>query len=141
MTPAPQAHPPKADKPAQDKPAGKVKLTKQELTGKCREICEEMLKVRPELTLVRGHYHCPIWGKRQHWWLKARDGSIVDPTARQFPSSGLGEYKEWDDSLPEPTGICHNCGDYVFNGDSFCSDGCAAKTISSLSQAVRESSK
>ena len=107
-----------------------------ELTGRCREVCEVMLRVRPELSLVRGHYHCPIWGRREHWWLKAEDSSIVDPTASQFPSGGLGEYEEWDESRPEPTAKCLNCGDYVFGGDEFCSETCSAETVSYLNQII-----
>lgn len=93
-------------------------------TGKCAEITLEIVQRDPTLTRVRGHYLCPIWGSREHWWLKTRDGVIVDPTSNQFPSKGGGEYQEWDEGSPEPTGNCMNCGEYVFNGEYFCSFSC-----------------
>ena len=96
--------------------------------GKCKEITEQMAKKHPELTRVRGHYHCPIWGKRAHWWLKDEQGNIVDPTAAQFPSRGGGKYEEWDESKIEPTGKCLDCGGDAFNGDTFCSSRCEAAT-------------
>lgn len=58
--------------------------------GKCKEMSQELVKADPSLTLVRGHYHCPIWGKQAHWWVNDEDGNIIDPTARQFPSKGNG---------------------------------------------------
>lgn len=92
--------------------------------GHCAELTLEMQKEFPELERVRGHYYCAFWGKREHWWLVDKAGSVVDPSAAQFPSKGLGEYAEWDDSLPEPTGMCPNCGDLVFDGRTCCSDNC-----------------
>ena len=73
--------------------------------GKCKEMCEQEVANDPTLTLVRGHYHCPIWGEQEHWWLVHPDGSIVDPTVRQFPSKGLGEYVPWNGVCP-----CAECG-------------------------------
>lgn len=73
--------------------------------GKCKEMSEELVKNDPSLTLVRGHYHCPFWGEQPHWWAKRQDGSIVDPTKRQFPSQGCGEYVEFDGTVE-----CSNCG-------------------------------
>lgn len=92
--------------------------------GKCKEITEKMSKCFPELKRVRGHYICPIWKEREHWWLVTNDGKIVDPTKRQFPSKGIGEYVLWDESKEVPTGKCPNCGKYCFNGKSTCSDEC-----------------
>lgn len=90
----------------------------------CREVTEEMRKKFPELTRVRGHYHCVLWGRCPHWWLITAEGEIIDPTASQFPSRGAGYYEPWDESKPEPTGKCLNCGDYCYNGDACCSDSC-----------------
>lgn len=95
-----------------------------ESLGTCREVTEAMRVAFPELRRVRGHYDCPVWGSRSHWWLVDADGSIVDPTASQFPSRGTGGYREWDESAEEPTGICMNCRAYVFDGDNFCSKSC-----------------
>ena len=56
--------------------------------GACRAACDAMLLAFPELRLVRGHYLCPLWGDREHWWLVDPGGAIVDPTAAQFPTRG-----------------------------------------------------
>ena len=93
--------------------------------GKCAEATLDMQKVFPELTRVRGHYYCSSWGEREHWWLTDKDGNIVDPTARQFPTKGHGVYDPWDESQPEPTGICPNCGEYCYNNDTCCSENCS----------------
>lgn len=92
--------------------------------GKCAEVTSAMAEAFPELTRVRGHYYCIRWGERAHWWLKTSDGEIVDPTASQFPTKGRGHYQEWDESNEEPTGICPECGKYVYGGKSLCSDEC-----------------
>lgn len=84
-------------------------------TGGCKEVTEAMVKEFPELHRVRGHYHCWIWGKREHWWLTTSDGVVIDPTAAQFPSRGEGRYVEFDG--PEPTGKCPNCGEYCYDGE------------------------
>lgn len=92
--------------------------------GECGKVTEAMIAAFPELKRVRGHYYCVIWGEREHWWLVDVDGEIVDPTARQFPSCGKGIYVPWDESQPEPTGICPNCSGYCYNGDQVCSEKC-----------------
>lgn len=58
--------------------------------GKCKEYCDRLMLERPELTLVRGYYHCPYEGKLDHWWCKDDQGTIIDSTARQFTSKGIG---------------------------------------------------
>ena len=64
--------------------------------GKCKEMAEALVSRDTSLTLVRGHYICPLEGKVQHWWAKTRNGEIVDPTKEQFHSSGtVGEYVEF----------------------------------------------
>lgn len=92
--------------------------------GMCAEVTERMAAVFPELRRVRGHYQCTAWGERQHWWLVGQDGVIVDPTAGQFPSRGVGNYVEWNECDVEPTGICANCGGYVYDYATCCSDAC-----------------
>ena len=64
--------------------------------GKCFELASAACTADPSLTLVRGWYHCPIWGNQAHWWCVKPDGTIVDPTAKQFPSAGLGAYEPYD---------------------------------------------
>ena len=93
-----------------------------DLTGRCAEITQEMVREFPKLKRVRGHYHCSVWGEREHWWCVDADDALIDPTAAQFPSKGLGEYAEWDESQQEPTGKCRECGSYCYNDSAFCSD-------------------
>lgn len=95
-----------------------------EAYGLCAEATKAMALVFPELRRVRGHYYCPHWGRRAHWWLVAPDGSIIDPTARQFPSQGRGVYDPWDETQPEPTGTCPNCGEYCYDHKLLCSRAC-----------------
>lgn len=92
--------------------------------GRCAEVSKAMQLAFPQLTRVRGHYVCPIWGLREHWWLL--DGeTIVDPTAAQFPSKGTGVYIPLTGDEEEPTGLCMNCGEYCYSGAYTCSDRCA----------------
>jgi hypothetical protein len=92
--------------------------------GRCADVTAAMQLTFPELVRVRGHYYDYLWGERQHWWLTDPEGSVVDPTAAQFPSKGCGVYTPWIESTPEPTGICPNCGEPVYNG-TCCSDDCS----------------
>jgi hypothetical protein len=76
------------------------------LRGKCKEMCEKLVRDNPELTMVRGFYWCPIWNKDEpHWWCKDKQGNIVDPTVNQFPSKGVGYYTEFDGFI-----TCEMCG-------------------------------
>jgi len=98
--------------------------------GKCKEFCIEAQQTDPTLTLVRGHYICPFWGEQQHWWLTRLDGTIYDPTVKQFPSS-LGEYIPFSGNV-----TCSECGksisedhaDFVSNY-AFCSGVCYGKFV------------
>ena len=100
--------------------------------GKCKEFCETMQTLRPELTLVRGYYHCPMWGKQEHWWLKDQQGNIIDPTVKQFPTKGIAaEYEEFD-------GICEcaECREEFKEEDgkfesnyAFCSSKCLMRFV------------
>jgi hypothetical protein len=105
--------------------------------GKCAEATQAMAAAFPELRRVRGHYYCSVWGERSHWWLVAEDGSIVDPTAGQFPSIGLGGYVEWHEGDDEPTGKCANCGGYVYNSATVCSSACHQAMVDYLTTGVR----
>jgi hypothetical protein len=98
--------------------------TQQIAYGKCAEATLEMCATFPELTRRRGHYLCIVWGEREHWWCEAPDGTIVDPTRRQFPSQSGHAYRPWDESQPEPTGMCPNCGDLCYDGGYLCSRKC-----------------
>jgi len=53
--------------------------------GKCKEFSVDACAEDSTLTLVRGHFRCPITDKREpHWWTTRPDGSIYDPTQKQF---------------------------------------------------------
>lgn len=76
------------------------------LRGRCREMSEAACKKDPTLTLVRGHYYCPVWNvDEQHWWTVRPDGSIYDPTRQQFPSCGYGTYTPFNGKVS-----CAQCG-------------------------------
>lgn len=102
--------------------------------GQCAAHTKLMQAAFPELTRVRGHYHCPIWGERGHWWLTL-DGEIVDPPARQFPSKGAGEYVPWAEGAPEPTGRCPNCGGHCYDGHYTCCAKCSLEFMQHLNDA------
>lgn len=76
--------------------------------GKCKELSEAAIVQDPTLKLVRGHYYCHVWGKQQHWWCEKPDGTIFDPTCRQFPSKGNGVYEPFSGVVE-----CEQCGKKV----------------------------
>jgi hypothetical protein len=101
--------------------------------GKCKEFCEEAIKLDPSLVLVRGYYYDWDWGQQAHWWCKRTDGTIYDPTKLQFPSKGLGEYEEFNGKVQ-----CSECGkeilekDAKFDGNghyAFCSTKCNMRFV------------
>lgn len=99
--------------------------------GKCREMSEALVKENPSLRLVRGHYFCPFWGEQAHWWTVDSEGKVIDPTARQFPSKGTGEYIEFNGIIP-----CSECGTEMKEAEAdiegnyaFCSDRCHMRFV------------
>ena len=100
--------------------------------GKCKEFCDKLVAEDPSLTLVRGYYMCPFEGKMTHWWCTKPDGTIVDPTVRQFSSKGIGaEYIEFDGWLN-----CEECGRRMHEDDAqfagrfpICSTKCHMKLV------------
>lgn len=102
--------------------------------GKCKEMSEALIAADNSLSLVRGYYHCPIWGKQAHWWVKKPDGTIIDPTKNQFPSKGLGTYEEYDGTVE-----CAECGKVIQEEDAnivgryaFCSYTCHGRFVGVL---------
>lgn len=96
--------------------------TQESAYGQCAVATKEMVAAFPELRRTRGHYYCVFgWGERAHWWCVTEAGDVVDPTARQFPSVGTGEYAELDPNAPIPTGKCPECGELVYENETFCS--------------------
>lgn len=93
---------------------------------------EAAIKTDPTLTLVRGYYFEPTWNKDEpHWWTKRIDGTIYDPSVKQFPSKGHGIYTEFDGYFTcEECGKsvkeehCHPMGNYVV-----CSTKCGLRLV------------
>jgi hypothetical protein len=84
----------------------------------------------PSLTPVAGWYWDPHWGREEHWWCEAADGSIVDPTAAQFPSNGTGRYERYVGSA-----WCLECGSeipwktYLETGEPICGAVCYGRMV------------
>lgn len=97
------------------------------LKGLCHELASQLQEIHPELRLERGHYFCPARaGGQPHWWCRAPDGTVIDPTADQFASAGTGAYVALDAQAPEPRGRCLYCGELVYlRADSLCDSSCA----------------
>jgi len=106
------------------------------LYGNCAEITLAMGRQFPGLQRVRGHYMCPVWGERAHWWMVDANGNVVDPTADQFPSRGTGEYIPWVEGAQEPTGMCPNCGGAVYDGGTVCSENCYVEFAASIMHGI-----
>ena len=99
--------------------------------GKCKEMVDELCEQDPTLTPVRGHYICWSWGEQAHWWAVKPDGTIVDPSVKQFPKPHIGEYIPFDGIIP-----CSQCGTEVhedvttFYGNyGFCSSQCCMRFV------------
>ena len=100
--------------------------------GKCKEYSENACRENPKLKMVRGHYYCPIWNrKEQHFWCVDEKGEIHDPTKLQFPSNGLGEYIEFDGIVE-----CDNCVKQLPEDEArfesryvFCSTACVMRFV------------
>lgn len=100
--------------------------------GKCKQYSEELCAEDPSLRLVRGYYHCPMWGKQEHWWCETLDGTIVDPTVQQFPTNGIGAVYEEFDGMCE----CAECGKHIPEEEAsfdsryaFCSTQCNMRFV------------
>ena len=100
--------------------------------GKCKEMSEAAVLADPSLTLVRGHYFCPIWNTEEpHWWCVKLAGMIVDPTAKQFGSKGNGIYTQFDGTV-ECAQCCKRMPEEQaqhMSNYSFCSPPCAMRFV------------
>lgn len=103
----------------------------KEFRGKCRELCKVEMDKDSTLTLVRGHYCCSAWGEQPHWWCVRADGTILDPSCRQFPSNGAGVYVPLDGWVE-----CSQCGKQIKEEDAsfesnyaFCSGECRGRFV------------
>lgn len=105
--------------------------------GKCQKAVEEMKAAFPELRIVAGFAHVS-WGRDQHWWCIAPDGTVVDPTAAQFPLPI--RYEELDLNDPKtrervPISKCMNCGKETYTSSlsaDMCSQTCADDFVAFL---------
>lgn len=108
------------------------------LLGKCGAACNEMLKIYPELKIVRGYIYDAYWGKRGHFWLVTEDDTIIDPTRDQFPAPSI-EYEAWNPSVSVRVGKCMECGVEIFKCveslderpkvETVCSEECQKKLL------------
>lgn len=105
-------------------------MTDPTLRGRCHSMALEAAEADATLKAVAGWYHCPIWGQEEHWWCERADGTIVDPTAAQFPSNGSGRYERHDGPA-----WCLQCGidfpweQYMETGRPICSDECYCRMV------------
>ena len=103
--------------------------------GRCKELSEEACAADPSLTLVRGHYFCPMWNTEEpHWWTTRPDGTIHDPTREHFPSRGMGIYTPFNGMVE-----CANCGKEIAEEEAdiegryaFCSCRCHGQFVGVL---------
>lgn len=98
--------------------------------GQCDRHTKEMASTFPELRRVCGFYYCTHWGRREHWWLVDPVGNVIDPTASQFPSGGLGVYRELSDeeiTAEVPIGTCANCGGDIYRHSECTSTVCSKR--------------
>jgi len=84
---------------------------------KCAEATLAMCAAFPELIRIRGSAMVGI-DFRPHWWCETPSGTVIDPTAHQWPG-GVVFYERLQ-SEEEPYGKCLNCGYLLFRsrGDS-----------------------
>lgn len=99
--------------------------------GKCKELAEVAILEDPTLKLVRGHYYCYAHGEQPHWWCEKPDGTIIDPSARQFPSNGNGAYVPFNGIVE-----CAQCGKEMQEDEAhfesnyaFCSTRCNMRFV------------
>jgi len=110
--------------------------TPQSARLQCAEATEEMVRVFTELKRVRGLASvaepfglCPT--KTPHWWCVTPEGTVVDPTAHQYPTY-IVSYEESDESKGPPTGKCPNCGGLKYGSEYLCSDKCSKEYLDYL---------
>lgn len=103
----------------------------RQFRGKCKELAEAAVLREPTLRIVRGHYYCHAYGKQPHWWCETPDGTVVDPSVRQFPSNGHGVYEPFDGVVE-----CAECGKEMQESDArfernyaFCSTRCNMRFV------------
>lgn len=111
------------------------------IRGACGRAVNEMVEAFPELKCVAG-WAVFAWGRSEHFWCVAPDGSIVDPTVSQF-SGKLLRYQEFQAGDEVRVGRCMNCGDGIYarverlddrsDARSVCSPECAGALEAEMS--------
>lgn len=109
---------------------------RQVLRARCSEFTKLFVEKFPHLKRVSGFYgeYDPegVGLNEEHWWCVDTDGSIVDPTVKQF-TYVQSIYTEYNEDLHQVRlGRCMNCGEDIFGKISeghkcICSDECAAE--------------
>lgn len=128
------------------------KLATADPFGMCREWTEEMQAAFPELQRVRGTVFISCLWEREHWWMvdpnpgeAGEEGVpfVIDPTKAQFSQEYFAGgavvlwYQPRDESHPEPTGRCCNCGGYCYGGRTdLCSERCEQQYLSYLNSSL-----
>lgn len=94
----------------------------------CGLFSRELARQFPELRAVAGFYFSPGGASHgEHWWLETAAGTIVDPTADQWPSHGRGRYERYDPARHLVVkGTCPCCGAGLYSRASAypCSRDC-----------------
>lgn len=84
--------------------------------GECAQACKAMKEAFPELEVTNGFVTVLDYPEpRQHWWCKTANGTIVDPTKKQYPF--ILDYEEIDEAHPArnyPQARCHQCGEHYY---------------------------
>jgi hypothetical protein len=92
-----------------------------DLRGNCRQVAVALQNSFPDLELVWGWVNCDRHEQWPHWYLKAPDGTIYDPTRSQFTE--IKGYGEWVGRVPE--GRCRYCLGLVYPGELCQKEMCA----------------
>lgn len=83
------------------------------VAGLCADATRRMVVAFPELKRVAGTAYSAM-RTTEHWWCVAPDGTVVDPTARQFSGCGVVEYVPWKPGDEVRVGRCMNCGEDIY---------------------------
>jgi hypothetical protein len=93
------------------------------LASRCGSATAEMQAAFPELVRVPGRVTLVTGERICHWWCVTPGGSVLDPTAAQFPAP-VAAYIPMAEEDPKPTGQCLECWDYRYGKGGYCSSRC-----------------
>jgi len=95
----------------------------KDCAGRCEEFAFAMAKAFRSLTVRYGHYVHSYGTAEVHFWCEDADGSVVDPTASQFPPGG--SYRRGRIGGRLVRALCAKCHGPLFeDGLGTCPDGC-----------------